>query len=76
MAKPYITCPTHGWTERIASGGPCKKCVDALGPKPSGIGGLFGLTVRVSDFIPDDTIFVNPSTAKKLQEWYSDAERR
>jgi hypothetical protein len=77
MAKPFTTCPKYGWTERIASGGPCKKCVDEAAPPPKGIlGGLFGLTVKVSDYLPDDEILVNPATLKKLQEWYSDAERR
>lgn len=32
MAKPFCTCPIHGWTERTESGGPCKKCVDESTP--------------------------------------------
>lgn len=31
MGKPAIDCPKHGWTERIASGGPCKKCIEESG---------------------------------------------
>lgn len=75
MSKPFCTCPTHGWTERTESGGPCKKCVEESAPVNKGaIGGLFGLAVRVSEFMPDDTIIVNPFTLEKLRGWYADIQ--
>jgi hypothetical protein len=65
MAKPFCTCPVHGWTERTESGGPCKKCAEESAPIGM-IDGLFGLKIRVSDYLPDDEIFVNSVTAKKI----------
>lgn len=76
MAKPFITCPKHGWTERIASLGPCKKCIEESSEKPvNGLEHLFGLKIMVSKYLPDDAIFVSPNTASILIEWYQDAKR-
>jgi hypothetical protein len=81
MGKPFISCPKHGWTERVASLGPCKKCnneeIDAAKSYPKGhLGDLIGIKIRVSDYLPDDEVIVSPATFKKIQEYFPNVERR
>jgi len=84
MAKPFCTCPVHGWTERTESGGPCKKCVEEAGITSSGCDeaikalyeyaeailqpGNFGYEFLQGDFVVNDK--KKPIYRKKDEQYY------
>jgi hypothetical protein len=66
----FLTCPTHGWTERVASEGPCKKCAEeAVSPFRGKIGDTENIDIRISDYLPDNVMFINSATYVKFVRW-------
>lgn len=80
MGKPFTTCSKHGWTERVASGGPCKKCaseaVSPTQPIQGQLGNMTNIDIRITKYMPDNVMFVNPNTYTKFMHWIHDMQVR